>query len=325
MTRPEFSILSFGAAIPPNVRSINDPLFDPIREAAKAKGITEAALFYGNDEHHYLKPGESLAKLTAEAGRDALKNAGMRTDQVDRLYGYVSVGEFVSPSELYKVHHELGLPQRTLVLPVQSEFANFVMSTLLAWEAMLAGHIHHALVTVGAGWTRNMDYSKGHSLGIGDGAGAAVIGPSNGKLVLVDYDMDTFSNEYGAMTMRYRPESGITDRPVYGLDPVSGVDVFLSTGMDGPPTLVNRLLKKHGLTGDDITFVAHQGTRKLIDHWADKIRPREYLHTLAQYGNLLYAGAPVTLTPHYRDLRTKYLVIFGIGIGAHQLALLVKV
>jgi 3-oxoacyl-[acyl-carrier-protein] synthase-3 len=325
MTRPEISILGFGAAVPESVRSIDDPLFEPARRQAREKGLSEASLFYGNREHRYLKPGESLASLTVRAGREALANAGVGTEQVDRLYGYLSVSEFISPSALYKVHQELGLPQRTLVLPIHADFANFVMSTLLAWEAMLAGHATRALVTVGTGWTRNLDYSKGHSLGIGDGAGAAVIGPGNGRLVLVDHDADTFSQEYGAMTMRHQPQSGIADRPVYGLDSVAGMEAFLSTGMDGPPRLVNRLLQKHGLTGDDITFVAHQGTRKLIDHWADKIRPREYLHTFEEYGNMLFASAPITLARHYRELRTKYLVLFGIGIGAHQLALLVRV
>ncbi|PTL80562.1 3-oxoacyl-[acyl-carrier-protein] synthase III C-terminal domain-containing protein [Vitiosangium sp. GDMCC 1.1324] len=323
MTRPSISFLGFGAALPERVRTSADPIFDRIREAARAQGQSEASLFYGNREHRCLTPGESLASLTAKAGRAALEDAGVRPEWVDRLYGYVSVSEFITPNELYEVHRQAGLGPHVLVVPVQSDFANFLMGSVLAWEAILAGHSERALVAVGAGWTRNVDYAQGHAFGIGDGAGAAVLGFGE-RLVLVDYAAETFSDEYGAMTMRPRPEVGI-DKPVYGLEPARGLHAFLNTGMDGPPRLVDRLLRKHGLTGDDITLVSHQATRKLLDHWNEKIRPREYLHTIEDCGNMALASIPVTLARHHRELRTKYLVLFGIGIGAHHMALLVRV
>jgi 3-oxoacyl-[acyl-carrier-protein] synthase-3 len=323
MTRPSIAFLGLGSALPERVRTSADPIFDRIREAARAQGLSEASLFYGNREHRCLGPDESLASLTAKAGRAALEDAGVRPEQVDRLYGYVSVSEFVSPNALYQVHREVGLGSHALVVPVQADFGNFIMGTVLAWEAMLAGHSERALVAVGAGWTRNVDYAQGHAFGIGDGAGAAVLGVGE-RLVLVDYAADTFSDEYGAMTMRPRPEAGF-HTPVYGLEPSRGVQAFLNTGMEGPPRLVERLLRKHGLTGEDITLVSHQATRKLLDHWNEKIRPREYLHTLEDCGNMVIASIPVTLARYHRELRTKYLVLFGIGIGAHQVALLVRV
>ncbi|MGZ3460648.1 MAG: 3-oxoacyl-[acyl-carrier-protein] synthase III C-terminal domain-containing protein, partial [Archangium sp.] len=228
MTRPSISFLGFGSALPERVRTSADPIFDRVREAARAQGLSEASLFYGNREHHCLAPGESLATLTAKAGRAALEDAGMPPEQVDRLYGYVSVSEFITPNALYEVHRQVGLGSHVLVVPVQAEFANFVMGVVLAWEAMLAGHAERALVAVGAGWTRNVDYAQGHAFGIGDGAGAAVLGPGE-RLVLVDYAADTFSDEYGAMTMRARPEAGF-NTPVYGLEPARGLQAFLQTG-----------------------------------------------------------------------------------------------
>ncbi len=323
MNRPSIALLGFGAALPERVRTHEDPLFDRIREAARARGITEASLFYGNREHRCLEPDESLASLTAKAGRAALEDAGVRPEQVDRLYGYVSVSEFIAPNALYQVHREVGLGSRALVVPVHAEFANFVLGAVLAWEAMLAGHSERALVAVGAGWTRSMDYGQGHAFGVGDGAGAVVLGPGE-RFVLVDYAADTLSDEYGAMTLRRRPESGL-EQPVYGLEPVLGLEAFLRTGMDGPPRLVERLLHKHGLTGDDITLISHQATRKLLDHWNERIRPREYLHTLEDLGNMVIASVPVTLARYHREVRTKYLVLLGLGIGAHQMALLVRV
>lgn len=323
MTSPSISLLGLGAALPEKVRTTADPLFEPLRAQARAQGVSEASLFYGNREHRCLAPGESLASLTAKAGRAALEDAGVRPEQVDRLYGWVTVSEYLSPNALYQVHQELGLGTHTLVVPVQADFGNFLVGALLAWEALRAGHSERALVVVGAGWTRNIDPSQGHALNIGDGAGAAVLGRGE-RLVLVDYAAETFSDEYGAMTMRPRPEAGFA-HPVYGLEPERGMRAFLSSGMEGPPRLVHRLLERHGLRAEDITLVSHQATRKLLDHWNERIRPREHLHTLEELGNMVVASIPVTLARHHRELRTPYLVLLGLGIGAHQVALLVRV
>jgi 3-oxoacyl-[acyl-carrier-protein] synthase III len=318
----DVALLGVGAAVPEQVRRNDDPLFEPLRRAA-ARGGGEHALFYGNRERRVLGPGESLAVLTARAGRAALEDAGVGPEAVERLYGYVSVSEFISPNALYAVHRELGLGQGTLVIPVQADFANFLMGVVLAWEALRAGSIRHALVAVGSGWTRNVDYGQGHAIGIGDGAGAAVVGVGE-RLVLVDWAADTFSGEYGAMTMASRPGAGV-ESPTYGIAPDAGIQAFLSSGMDGPPRLVERLLARHGIHRDDVTLISHQATRKLMDHWAAQLRPREYLDTYEDFGNMVHASLPVTLARFHRELRTKYLVMVGLGIGAHQFALLVRV
>ncbi|MET0404128.1 MAG: 3-oxoacyl-[acyl-carrier-protein] synthase III C-terminal domain-containing protein [Cystobacter sp.] len=315
-----FALLGVGAAVPEQVRFNDDPVFEPLHRAS-ARGEAEPALFYGTRERRVLAPDESLTTLTARAGREALKDAGLSTDAVERLYGYVSVSEFITPNALYAVHQELGLGQGSLVIPVQADFTNFLMGVVLAWEAFRAGTLQHALVAVGSGWTRHMDPGQGHAIGIGDGAGAAVVGAGE-RLVVMDWAADTFSGEYGAMTMAVRPGALA---PTYGLTPTTGIQAFLSSGMQGPPRLVERLLDKHGISPGDVTLISHQATRKLMDHWASLIRPGEYLDTYADLGNMVHASIPVTLARHHRALRTKYLVLLGLGIGAHQLALLVRV
>ncbi|TSC26059.1 3-oxoacyl-[acyl-carrier-protein] synthase III C-terminal domain-containing protein [Corallococcus sp. Z5C101001] len=321
MSAATYALLGVGAAVPGTVRGNEDPLFEPLRRAAGSGG--EHALFYGNRERRVLGPGESLASLTARAGAAALQDAGLTASDVQRLYGYVSVSEFIAPNALYAVHRELGLGQGALVVPVQADFANFLMGVVLAWEALRAGSIQHALVAVGSAWTRNVDYTQGHAIGIGDGAGAVVVGAGE-RLTLVDWGADTFSDEYGAMMMGPRPESGLA-HPTYGIAPTSGVQAFLNSGMNGPPRLVERLLHKHGVAREDVTLISHQATRKLMDHWAKEIRPREYLDTFEDFGNMVHASIPVTLARFHRELRTKYLVMVGLGIGAHQMALLVRV
>lgn len=323
MSHPSIAILGAGEAVPVHVRRDDDPIFAALRSALPDSGAREREIFSGKHERRYLAPGEELEQLVIQAGRAALESARVRPEEVDRLYGYLSVSEYVAPNALYRVHRGLALRQHVMVVPVNSEFTNFTAGLVLAWEAILAGHSKLALVAVGSSWTRNLDYRHGHATSIGDGAGAAVVGPGD-KLVLVDYSVDTFSDEYGVMTMRRRPESGL-EQPTYDIDSDSGIKAYLSTGMDGPVQQVRELLKKHGLTGDDITLITHQSTRGLMNHWKENLRPRVYLDTFTLLGNMTCASVPVTLARAYRELHTPYLVLHTMGIGAHQFAVLVRV
>jgi len=317
-------ILGFGHAIPPHVRTNEDPIYDSIKTTVNAQGISESSLFTGIKQRRYLGPEETLDDLMVKAGHQALEQASLKPEQIDRLYGYASVSEFITPNALYKIHARLGLKPKTMVLPLNSEFSNFVTSAILAWEAIAVGHCKNALVVCGSGWTRNMDYTKPHSITVGDGAGAAVIGPSS-HFTFVDYDTVTLSDEYGAMIMRcHNLAADEPSVPTYDIAANEGVKAFLSTGMDGPPTLIHSLLLKHGLSNDQIAFIAHQASRKLIDHWAEKIKPKEYFHTFKEFGNITLASLPVTLSNYYNKITAEYVVLLGIGIGAHQTVLLIK-
>lgn len=316
-------ILGFGHSIPPHIRTNEDSIYDSIKSQANSQGISEASLFTGTKERHYLEPEETLDDLMVKAGQQALEQAKLKPEQIDRLYGYASVSEFIAPNALYKVHAGLNLEPKTMVVPINSEFSNFVTSAILAWEAIAVGHCHYALVICGSSWTRNMDYTKPHSISMADGAGAVVIGPSS-HFTFVDYDTTTFSNEYGAMTMQYHSLTPNEPLPTYNIAVEEGIKAFTSTGMDGPPTLTHSLLLKHKLRSDQIAFIAHQASYKLINYWAEMIKPKEYFHTFEQFGNMVLASIPVTLSNCYNKITAEYIVLLGLGIGAHLTVFLIK-
>ncbi|WP_112663558.1 3-oxoacyl-[acyl-carrier-protein] synthase III C-terminal domain-containing protein [Microvirga flavescens] len=320
MSSAGIGILGVGYAVPNKVRLNDDPIFEALRSENAAQD--EAALFYGNRERRVLQEGESLSALTVQACEAALLHARLQKTEIDRLYGYVSVSEYVAPNALYEVHQLLGLPTSALVVPIQSEFTNFLLGTILAREAIIAGSAQRIIVAAGAGWTRNIDYKQGHSVGIGDGAGAAVLGLSD-RMVITDWAIDTFSDEYGAMVMKRWPDRP-HDHPTYGIDPAFGIKAFMSSGMNGPPRLVLSLLAKHGIRASDVTLITHQATRKLMDHWANAIQPGAYLDTFEAFGNLVIASIPISLACFFDKIETPWLVMAGLGIGAHQGAILVR-
>lgn len=324
--KKSIGILGFGHSIPANSRTNEDLIYKSIKSNVNFQGISEASLFTGTKKRHYLKPNETLDELMVKAGQQALQQAKVKPKQIDRLYGYASVSEFIAPNALYKVHAGLNLEPRTMVVPINSEFSNFVTSVILAWEAIAADHCNYALVICGSSWTQNMDYTKPHSISIGDGAGAVVLGP-NSQFTLIDYETRTLSNEYGAMTMQYHSLTEIENKsvvPTYNITAEEGIKAFLNTGMDGSPELVHSLLSKHNLTSDQIALITHQASDKLIKYWATKIKPKEYFHTFEEFGNMVLASIAVTASNCYEKITSEYIVFLGLGIGSHQTALLIK-
>ncbi|HEY9873658.1 MAG TPA: 3-oxoacyl-[acyl-carrier-protein] synthase III C-terminal domain-containing protein [Candidatus Obscuribacterales bacterium] len=332
--KDSIGILGFGYSLPCHIRTNDDPLFHQIKATANSQGVSEKSLFTGTKERRYLKQGETVNELMVQAAQQAIAQAGLKSSDIDCLYGYASVSEFITPNALYKVHADLNLSSKTLVVPINSEFSNFVTSLIQAWSAIAAGHCENALVVCGCHWTKYVDYTKGHSLSIGDGAGAAVIGRSS-SFSLIDYETETLSNEYGAMTMQCRTSihNGIHSIivsennlpiPTYDITAEEGIQSFLSSGMFGPPTIVKTLLERHGLTGKDIALIGHQASRKLMDNWNQIIKPKEYFDTLEQFGNMVLASIPVTLAYYSKEITADYIVLVALGIGFHQTAFLIK-
>lgn len=308
-----------GYSVPPHVRYNDDPIFQQIIKEKNAQGVAEADLFTGMKDRRYLKEDERLETLMIESAYQAIHRADLEVGDIDRLYGYASVPEFYTPNGLYAVHNGLGLPEHTLVIPINNEFSTFLLSVIEAYNAVMVGCSKHALVVCGVNWTKYTDYTQGHALCIGDGAGAAIVG-DNADFALVDYATQTLSGQYGAMTMQAR--DGHT--PTYKIMEGQGIYSFQVSAMQGIPDMVQALLKRHGLTGNDIALITHQASRVLMDHWAEQLQPKEYLDTLEQFGNLTLASYPVTLAYHYPTIMADYLVLAAVGVGYHQTALLFR-
>lgn len=324
--------LAFGCALPPHVRTHDDPLFSRIRTRTQADGET---LFEELRERRALGPGERVEDLMVVAGQRALSGAGLLPSAIDRLYGYASVSEYLLPNGLFKVHAELGLSSHAAVIPIDNGFTNFITGAVLGWEAIASGRCRHVMVNCGSGWTRNTDYEEDYSLVIGDGAGAAVIGPSE-RLVLIDYAEETFVDDdcYHGMNLKVRiherngvrqlriDESGLP-APTFEIND-GGVRAFAAHGLSAPPRLVRALLEKHGVSPAQVTFVGHQGSRRLMDYWAQAIQPKHYVHTVDRYGDMTMASIPVTLATCSEEIATEYLVLAAPGPGSHFAALLIQ-
>ncbi|WP_129312263.1 3-oxoacyl-ACP synthase [Streptomyces sp. L2] len=334
MSERNAGLLGCGYQLPRRVRRNNDPVFQCLDTSRNAQGIYQSVLFRDLDRRHCLGPDESITDLVTGSCRRTLDSAGVAAEDVDRLYGYVSVPEYHAPNALYQVHHDLGLGPEAMVVPINTEQANFLSGMVHAAEAVRSGSATYCLVACGSNWSQHIDYSQGHSTCIGDGAGATLIGPSD-RFVVIDHGTRANTSYYRAATMATRPLTVHSRRqlPVDGTGmPVptlelnqSGVEVVSSWIKDGIPELVNRILARHDIRGDQITLITYQSVRILLDHWAERIGPKTYVDTLAEFGHMISATYPVNLAHVFDCVATEYLVIAGVSLGMQLEAVLLQV
>lgn len=325
--------LGFGSAVPEHVRRNDDPVFSGVRDPSRHGDVTEADLFTGMRERRVLAPGEAIEDLMVEAGRRALAQAGVEAESVDRLYGYASVSEYIAPNGLFRVHAGLRLSRRTMVVPVNNEFSNFITGCILAWEAIAAGHCEYALVACGSSWSRNMDYELPHATVVGDGAGAALLGPSE-RMRLLGHVAETSSGDYDVMGMKVRAGERSGGRrlllngeglpvPTYEISD-QGVRAYLEDGRSAPPRLVLELLSRHGVDPAQVSLVTHQSSRALLSHWSDLVQPAQHIDSFDELGNMGLASIPVTLARRGDEVTTAFIALASLGPGTHVTALLVQ-
>ncbi len=322
-------MVGFGYAVPTSIRTNDDPIFDALRRSSSE----ETDFFAGTHERRCLAPGEPIEGLMVEASQRALADAGLKPGQIDRLYGYAFVSDFLSPNGLYKVHQGLGLDHRVMVVPVNAEFSNFITAVILAWEAIASGHARYVMVTCGASMSRYMDYESGHAASIGDGAASVILGKGR-RFRLIDHEAETLSEVFDVMNMKTRfvdraggrclpvDELGVP-RPTYAMGGV-GLHTVMTHGAQVPPAMVARMLGRRAILPADIAFVGHQPARSLMSHWKTAIQPGEYWDTYDLYGNITLASVPVTLAVHHQSMTSKYVVLVSPGTGTHFAGLLIE-
>lgn len=316
MSGREIGILGFAHAVPDTVRRNDDPLF------AGERALTGAEeLFSGYRERRVLQPGERLEELAERAARGALADAGVEPGAIDRLYGAVSPSTHLVPSGLFAVHHALGLRCDAAVIPIHSDFTNVDVALTAAWEAVAAGRCERALVVVAAGWSRLVDYSDPGALGIGDGAGALVVG-RGGPLRFVDEVTETHSAWRDAMTVRVRaPRAGGDVRPVFVFEG-EGSSAFRALSVEVPARLFRTLLERNRLDSSEVALIAHQASQPLLDAWQRELRPAELPTVMETYGNATLATTTITLSTHRHAIQSPYIVLLTLGCGQNFSALL---
>jgi 3-oxoacyl-[acyl-carrier-protein] synthase III len=312
MTTP--AILATGSAVPDTIRTNDDPIFDWL----KANPPPGPPLFLGYKFRRVLAPGANLFDLMVQAAANALDGAGLAAGDIDLVLGYASFGSWAMPNDLVAMAAKLGVPP-AIIMPINSEYANFPHGLLVAEGLLSTGRATTALIVVGADWTRFVDYHTPPSVSAGDGAGAAIMALSEDptRWRIRDVAVASERQYLGGMYVVGDPTTPPVQPPTYGA-PVfhlnaTGTDGFKAFGIPVPPQLVEEVLARNGLSPADVAFVGHQTSSVLNDAWKAALKPGVFVETLETLANMTSASIPVNLDRCADQITSNHVVLVGLG------------
>ncbi len=322
------AITGLGYAVGSKIRSNDWEGFDWIKSHAPPN----EDLFKGYKNRAVLAGDQSLTSIMTDAAAQALDQATLAPTDVDVLTGYGSVPEYVTPNTLAEVHQKLNMGDGCWLMPVQSEYTNYLLGLRIADGMIKAGQAEHVLVVCGCNWTRYVDYHEAPALSVGDGACAAVVARTSdaSRFSLMDSLTHCDTSWYGVMTMNPRPINldtrlGEFTKPVFNLN-AGGREAFQEFGAKAPPKVAREILQRNDIPIAEATFITHQASTVLLDLWRKALGAREdrFLNTMEKWGNMTLASIGVTLAHCYERVETKYLVLLGIGTQQETSALLLS-
>ena len=300
------AIVGAGYALPPHIRTNDDPIFDWLRSHGYPPDA--AGPFTGFRERRVLPPAGRMAHLPTcvtdlmvAAARQALKKAHLKPAQVDLLAGWASISEFITPNALTMVHKALKLRRDAWLVPVEG-VENFTTALWTADALMKARRgkngLKTALIVASCNWSQYVDYHTPQSVSAGDGAAAVVLAPSaqKGLFYLKDAATQVVPNVCGGMFMHGDPIPGSNPptwcSPYFHIT-ATGMTTFNTLGMNAPAEVGNLLLERNKVKARNISMITHQASKVLMDSWEEKIGPGQYLSTRETFANMVSATVPV--------------------------------
>jgi 3-oxoacyl-[acyl-carrier-protein] synthase-3 len=279
----------------------------------------------GIRERRIAGPEEATSDLATAAARAALSDAGITAAELDLIIVATSVPDMAFPATACLVQRNLGAT-RAAAFDLEAACSGFVYALAVGAQFVATGAYRYVLV-IGAEVLSRIANWKDRSTCVlfGDGAGAAVLGPDNGrKTILTTYlgadgeGADVLKQPAGGSRLPASRET--VDQGMHYVF-MNGNQVFkFAVRIMGPA--VSAALEQAGLKLADIdVLIPHQANLRIIESAAEwfGIDLDRVIVNVDVYGNMSAASIPVALVEAAAAARIKagdivVLVAFGGGL-----------
>jgi 3-oxoacyl-[acyl-carrier-protein] synthase-3 len=277
----------------------------------------------GIKQRRWATPEETVQMMSVSSSRDALAQAGLEPEQIDCVVVATVSHMLQTPAIATAIAHELGT-QRAAAFDISAACAGFCHGIALASDMVKAGTARHVLVI---GVERLSDITsptdRGTAFIFADGAGAAVVGPSDKPgigPVVWGSDGEQFDLIRQKEDWRDVLEQ---DRPAMPHLVMQGNSVFRWASFE-MAKVAQQTLDRTGISVEDLdVFVPHQANMRIIDAMARsmKLPARvQIARDIAEQGNTSAASIPLALARMVEEGTAKsgdtaLLIAFGAGLA----------
>jgi 3-oxoacyl-[acyl-carrier-protein] synthase-3 len=270
---------------------------------------------------------ESVQMMSVEASRIALERAGLDARQIDCIVVATVSHLLQTPAVATAIAHELGTDQAA-AFDISAACSGFCHGIALASDFVRAGSARHVLVIGVERLTDILDLTdRGTAFIFADGAGAAVVGPSDTPGIgPVVWGSDGEQFDLIRQREDWRDVVGSPEAPGSGVMPhlvMQGNPVFRWASF-AMAKIGQQALDRAGITLDDLdVFVPHQANMRIIDAMARAMKLPAHVRIardIADQGNTSAASVPLALDRmieegEARSGDTALLIAFGAGLS----------
>jgi 3-oxoacyl-[acyl-carrier-protein] synthase III len=323
---PRSRILGTGHYLPPGVRTNLD--LEKMVETSDA-WITERT---GIKSRHIAPEGVNTSDMATAAAKNALEMAGLRPQDLEMIIVGTVTPDMPMPATAVFVQQKLGAG----VCPafdLSAACAGFVFGMSIADTFIASGQMKHVLVIGVELLSRVVDWTdRTTCILFGDGAGAAVLGPSGARAddpkprgVLstsfqTDGTLAMSLNIPGGGSVTPTTHDTVEQRLQYVH--MKGQDIF-KVAVKNLMSASKTALERAGMTKDDLDWLCpHQANRRIIDQVMQRVEvPAEkVLLNIDRVGNTSSASIPILLDEARRsgkvkDGETVLMCALGAGIS----------
>ena len=279
----------------------------------------------GIRQRHIAEPGVGTSDLAAEAGREAIRRAGLTPEDIDLIVVGTVTPDMLFPSTACLVQHKIGATN-AWGFDLSAACSAFTYALTVGSQIVATGGATHALVIGADVMSSIIDYTdRSTCVLFGDGAGAVVLGPSADENVgILDFEHKIDGSGGAALCMpaggSKLPASHATVDARQHYVKQDGQTVF-KFAVRNTGEICERLLKRNQLTGDDVDlFVSHQANKRIIMSAAAKIGMPDdkVVINIDRFGNTTAATIPLALNDAVESGRLRkghLLLLTSVGAG----------
>ena len=316
--KPRSRIIGTGHSVPEKILTNFD--FEKIVDTSD-QWIVERT---GIRQRHIKQPEENTSDFCVKAAEQALEQAGMSATDLDFILIGTVTGDMKFPSTAILVQARLGAVNAA-AMDISAACSGFIYGIALADSMITTGASRNILV-IGAECLSSITDWKDRNTCVlfGDGAGAAIMAPSEGKEGILSTYMGADGN---LARLLWCPGGGtyvpITHESIEeGMHflKMAGREVFLHA-VKAMSNAAQQALDRAGLKAEDIDImIPHQANIRIMEATAKRIGiPREKVFVnIDRYGNTSSASIPIALNEARRNGALKpgmncLMVVFGGG------------
>jgi len=260
-------------------------------------------------ERRTIGEGEYPSDMAYEATIKALENANITKEDLDMIIVVTSSPEIISPSIACVLNNKLGLKKNIPSFDMNAVCAGFVYAVSIASPLVSIGMYKNILIVATEAYSRITDWGHRNSVFFGDGAGAVVLGHSEGGWI---------SSELSANGK----DTGLTGFSLkHGENYITNPKEVWDKAVDVLPKSIRKILHQNNTDVSEIdSFIPHQASINMLKHICDEVGlPKDKLKTvMGKYGNIAGASIPIVLDEIRRSGDLQYgskVLLSAIGSG----------